>query len=314
MSNNNNNNSNKNNMTVATGSIQNVGVIGLGRMGTAIANNIIKSGFNLVVYNRTADKSSTLVEAGATITASPKEATSKSDVVLTSLRDDAALLEVVNGEKGILSGLRPRTIHIGTSTISPSLSTKLAQMHNAQGSLYLAAPVLGNPAAAKEGKLTTFVAGDETAIKSCKRFLNSYCQRVIEVGDQHAKANSLKLSANYVMLVLLDIMGQVYALAEKSNIDLQLVNELLEMIFAYPGLKQYAKRIRTRDFDNVGFDLLSAFKDVQLILQASSDVRVPLSYANNIKDKYIAAIANNMDKKDWISIYEITRMLAGLKK
>jgi 3-hydroxyisobutyrate dehydrogenase-like beta-hydroxyacid dehydrogenase len=132
--------------------------------------------------------------------------------------------------------------------------------------------------------------------------------------DQHAKANSLKLSANYVMLVLLDIMGQVYALAEKSNIDLQLVNELLEMIFAYPGLKEYAKIIRMRDFDNVGFDLLSAFKDVQLILQASSDVRVPLSYANNIKDKYIAAIANDLEKKDWISIYEITRMLVGLKK
>jgi 3-hydroxyisobutyrate dehydrogenase-like beta-hydroxyacid dehydrogenase len=186
-------------------------------------------------------------------------------------------------------------------------------MHNVQGSLYLAAPVLGNPAVAREGKLTTFVAGDETAIKSCNRLLNSYCQRVIEVGDQHAKANSLKLSANYVMLVLLDVIGQVYVLAEKSNIDLQLVNELLEMIFAYPGLKQYAKRIRTRDFDNVGFDLLSAYKDVQLILQTSDDVRVPLSYANNIKDKYIAAIANDLEKKDWISIYEISRMLAGLK-
>lgn len=300
-------------MTVATESIQNIGVLGLGRMGTAIANNIIKSGFNLVVYNRTPDKTRQLVEAGAVATASPKEAASKSDVILTSLRDDAALLEVVNGEKGMLSGLRSGAIHIGTSTISPSLSTTLAQMHNAHDSLYLAAPVLGNPAAAEEGKLTTFVAGDEMAIKSCNRLLNSYCQRVIEVGNEHAKANSLKLSANYVMLVLLDVMGQVYTLAEKSNIDLQLINELLEMIFAYPGLKQYAKRIRIRDFDNVGFDLLSAFKDVQLILQASSDVRVPLSYANNIRDKYIAAIANDMEKKDWISIYEIARMLAGLK-
>jgi 3-hydroxyisobutyrate dehydrogenase-like beta-hydroxyacid dehydrogenase len=282
-------------------------------MGTEIANNIIKSGFNLIVYNRTADKTHALVEAGAVMTASPKEAASKSNVILTSLRDDAALLEVVNGEKGILSSLRRGTIHIGTSTISPSLSTKLAQMHEKQGSLYLAAPMLGNPAAAKEGKLTTFVAGDTMAIKNCKRLLNSYCQRVIEVGNEHAKANTLKLSANYVMLTLLDVMGQVYTLAEKSNIDLQLVNELLEMIFAYPGLKQYAKRIRTRDFDNVGFDLLSAFKDVQLILQTSSDVRVTLSHANNIKDKYIAAIANDMGKKDWIGIYDITRMLAGLK-
>ncbi len=300
-------------MTTVTESIHNVGVIGLGRMGTEIANNVIKSGFKLVVYNRTVDKTRALSEAGAVVTASPKEAASKSDVILTSLRDDAALLEVVNGEKGILSGLRPGTIHIGTSTVSPSLSTTLDRMHDAQGSLYLAAPVLGNPAAAKEGKLTTFVAGDNTAIKSCKRLLNSYCQRVIEVGNEHAKANILKLSANYVMLTLLDVMGQVYALADKSNIDLQLVNEILEMIFAYPGLKQYAKRIRLRDFDNVGFDLLSAFKDVQLILQTSSDVRVPLSHANNIQDRYIAAIANDMGKKDWISIYDITRMLAGLK-
>lgn len=235
-------NNNINDMIVATESIQNVGVIGLGRMGTAIANNIIKSGLTLW---------STIVQQ----------------------------------------------TRQGTSTISPSLSTTLAQMHSVQGSLYLAAPVLGNPAVAREGKLTTFVAGDETAIKSCNRLLNSYCHRIIEVGDQHAKANSLKLSANYVMLVLLDVIGQVYVLAGKSNIDLQLVNELLEMIFAYPGLKQYAKRIRTRDFDNVGFDLLSAYKDVQLILQTSSDVRVPLSFANNIKDKYIAAIANTWRKK-----------------
>jgi 3-hydroxyisobutyrate dehydrogenase-like beta-hydroxyacid dehydrogenase len=282
-------------------------------MGTEIANNIIKSGFKLAVYNRTADKTHALAEAGAIVTTSPKEAASRSDVILTSLRDDTALLEVVNGEKGILSGLRPGTIHISTSTISPSLSATLDKMHVAQGSLYLAAPVLGNPAAAKEGKLTTFVAGDTTAIKSCKQLLNSYCQRVIEVGAEHSKANTLKLSANYVMLTLLDVMGQVYALAEKSNIDLQLVNEILEMIFSYPGLKQYAKRIRTRDFDNVGFDLSSAFKDVQLILQTASDVGVPLSHANNIKDKYIAAIANDMGKKDWIGIYDITRMLAGLK-
>jgi 3-hydroxyisobutyrate dehydrogenase-like beta-hydroxyacid dehydrogenase len=295
-------------------SIQNVGFIGLGRMGTSIANNILKSGFNLVVYNRTSEKSRALVEAGAISVSSPKEAAAKSDVLLTSLRDDRALLDVVCGEEGILSGLQPDRIHIGTSTISPSLSTRLAEMHYSQGCSYLAAPVLGNPTAAQAVKLTTFVAGHPEAIERCNRLFNSYCQKVINVGKEHARANSLKLSANYIMLVLLDLMGQVYALGEKSNIDLQLMNELIDMIFAYPGLKQYANRIRTRDFDNVGFDLLSAFKDVQLILQNSSDVRVPLPYANTIRDKFLAAIANDLEKKDWISIYEITRMLAGLKK
>jgi 3-hydroxyisobutyrate dehydrogenase-like beta-hydroxyacid dehydrogenase len=101
----NNNNNNIKDITAPTEPIQNVGVIGLGRMGTEIANNVIKSGFNLVVYNRTAGKTRALAEAGAIVTASPKEAASKSDVIITSLRDDAALLEIVIGENGILSVL-----------------------------------------------------------------------------------------------------------------------------------------------------------------------------------------------------------------
>jgi 3-hydroxyisobutyrate dehydrogenase-like beta-hydroxyacid dehydrogenase len=107
-------------------------------------------------------------------------------------------------------------------------------------------------------------------------------------------------------------MLKVYALGEKSDLDLQLMSQLLEMISGYLGLKEYANRIHTIDFGNVGLDFLSAFKDVQLILQNSSDVRVPLPYANTIRDTFLAAIANDLEKKDWISIYGITCMLAGL--
>ena len=301
---------------VAEESIQNIGVIGLGRMGTAIASNILKSGFNVIVYNRTADKTHLLIEAGALKATSPKEVAMKSDVVVTSLRDDRAVLDVVSGEEGILSGLQqqPNRVHIGTSTISPALSTHLAEMHVEHGCSYLAAPVLGNPSVANEAKLTTFVAGDPKDVERCNRLFNAYCQKIINIGNEHASANTLKLIANYVLLVLIDLMGQAYALGEKTHIDLQLINRLLGMIFGYLGLQQYSNRIRTRDFDNVGFDLLSSFKDVQLILQTSSDARVPLPYANSIRDKFLAAIANDLETKDWITIYEITRMLAGLKK
>lgn len=114
-------------------------------------------------------------------------------------------------------------------------------------------------------------------------------QKIINVGKEHAKSNILKLAANYIVSVLVELIGQTYSLAEKSKIDLQLVNELIHMILAYPGLEQYANRIRTRDFDNVGFALSTAFKDVPLILQTSSDVRAPLPFANIIRDKFIAA-------------------------
>ena len=142
------------------------------------------------------------------------------------------------------------------------------------------------------------------------RQFGGYCQKVISLGNECAKANTLTI----VTIVLLELMLKVYALGEKSDLDLQLMSQLLEMISGYLGLTEYANRIHTRDFGNVGLDFLSAFKDVQLILQNSSDVRVPLPYANTIRDKFLAAIANDLEKKDWISIYEITRMLAGLKK
>ena len=87
----------------------------------------------------------------------------------------------------------------------------------------------------------------------------------------------------------------------------------MEMIFSSPALQEYAKRISTRDFDNVGYSLTLAFKDVQLILESSADVRAPLPYASSLRDKFLAAIANKLDTKDCISIYEITRMFAGLK-
>jgi len=84
------------------GSIQNIGFVGLGRMGGAIANEILKSGFNLVVYSRTSEKAHALVQSGAISAASPKEVATKSDVLLTSLRDDCVLLDVVSGEGNII--------------------------------------------------------------------------------------------------------------------------------------------------------------------------------------------------------------------
>lgn len=182
--------------TTETESAQNIGIVGLGRMGTAIAENILKSGFKVDVYNRSEEKTVPLTELGATKAETPKEVALKSDIVVSSLRDNDAVLDVVSGQDGILSGLQPNKVHIGTSTISPSLSTKLAGMHEKSGSSYLAAPVLGNPVAAKEAKLTTFVAGDMASIKKCERMFKSYSQRIIDLGTEHAKANRLKLATN----------------------------------------------------------------------------------------------------------------------
>jgi 3-hydroxyisobutyrate dehydrogenase-like beta-hydroxyacid dehydrogenase len=293
--------------------IRKVGFIGLGRMGSAIARNILKAGFDLTVYNRTREKMKPLVEEGAKSADSPREAAAGADAVLTCLMDDASVLDNVVSENGLLARLRRGAVHVGATTVSPGCAAKLAELHAAHGSHYVAAPVVGRPDAAERGQLLTCVAGDPEVIARCARLFEAYTAGVTHVGSRHEVANSLKLAINYVGVSLIELMGEVYAFGEKSGIDVQLLNQIMKGMLAAPPLKEYADRILNRDFDNVGFDLVSGLKDVQLMLQASTDTRVALSYAAVIREKFLSAIAHGMGSKDWSAIYEVTRMNAGLE-
>lgn len=293
--------------------IRRVGFIGLGRMGAAMARNILKAGFDLTVYNRTPEKMKPLIDEGATGAGSPKEAAAGADVVVTCLMDDTSVLATVTGEHGVLAGLGQGGIHVGTTTVSPGCATELAKLHAAHGSHYLAAPVAGRPDVAEAGQLLTFVAGDPDAIAKCASVFQAYTLAVTHVGSEHRVANSLKLALNYIFVSLIELMGEVYAFGEKSGIDARFLDQAMKAIFGHPALKEYADRIRERNFDEVGFDLLSGFKDVQLILQASTETRVALSYASIIREKFLTAIARGMGARDWSAIYEVTRINAGLE-
>jgi len=293
--------------------IRKVGFIGLGRMGSAMARNVLKAGFTLTVYNRTAEKMKPLVDEGATGARSPREAATGADAVLTSLMDDASVLDNVTGESGLLAGLRPDAVHVGTTTVSPRCATQLAELHAAHSSHYVAGPVVGRPDAAERKELLTFVAGDPEVIARCAPLFDAYTAGTLNVGKEPRLANSMKLAVNYMGISLIDLMGQIYAFGEKSGLDAQLLYQMMTAIVAPPAFKEYADRIRTRNFDQVGFDLLSGFKDVQLILQASTDTQVALSNASIIREKFLAAIAHGMGGKDWSAITEVTRMNAGLE-
>jgi len=293
--------------------IERVAFIGLGRMGTAIAHRIVNAGFKLTVYNRTPAKMQPLIDRGASGATSARAAAATADVVLTSLMDDQSVLDTVSGTDGILAGLRADTIHVGTTTNSPGCAARVAELHAAHGSHYVAGPVGGRPDAAEAGQLLTFVAGDPESIARCTPLFQAYSQMQINLGADHRKANSMKLIFNYAIASLVELMGQMYALAERSGIDLEIVNMLLAGMLAPPALKDYATRIRSREFEPAGFELIAGLKDVELIVQAATEARVALPYADVVRDKLLAALAHGMAHKDWSAIYEITRMNAGLR-
>jgi 3-hydroxyisobutyrate dehydrogenase-like beta-hydroxyacid dehydrogenase len=288
-----------------------VACVGLGRMGSGIARNIQNAGFGLTVYNRTTEKMKPLVEAGATAASTPREAAAAADIVVTNLMDDASVLGAVSGDNGILAGMRPGTIHIGTTTISPSLSTRLGELHAAQGSHYVAGPVAGRPDAAAAGKLFTFVAGKPEWLERCRPVMNAYANRIIPMGEDPAIAMSMKLVGNFMVASLIELIGEAYVFAECRGVDPSILTNMFKQYM--PAAAEYVDRICTRDFGRAGFTLDGGTKDVTLILQAAAEVHAPLSYASVVRDKCLAAQARGMGQMDWSVMTETSRFDAGQK-
>ncbi len=290
-----------------------IGFIGLGKMGAGICGNIQKAGFELSVYNRTQSKMEPFVKAGAFGCKTPKETAERSDIVLTSLMDDQSVLDTVLGETGILAGLKPGGIHICLTTIRVKTAEKLENMHQEKGCIYLAGPVVGRPEAAESGELRTFLSGNSSAIENCQSVIGSYTSMNMPVGDTAVPATAMKVCANYIALTQIEMMGEIYAFAEKRGLNPDLIQMMFRLIYAEPTFHMYAEKIKNRDFDDAGFELIGGLKDVSIFEEAFTDVGAIPSIARIVKDKLVTAVAHGMGHKDWSATYEITRLQAGLK-
>jgi 3-hydroxyisobutyrate dehydrogenase-like beta-hydroxyacid dehydrogenase len=287
-----------------------VACIGLGRMGAGIARNVQAAGCRLTVYNRTPGKAQPFLAAGATEARTPREAAAAAEFVISSLMDDASVLDAMGGSDGILAGLRPGGVHIGTTTISPKGAARCAELHAAQGSEYLAAPVAGRPQMAAEGKLLTFVAGKPEVIERCRPLLEAYTARVIVVGKDAALANSMKLAGNFFIASLIELMAEVVVFAERRGLDPAAVGNMFKAMIPNPGFAEYVDRILTRDFGQAGFALDAGLKDIRLILEAAEEAHVPLPVASLLRERCIAAQALGYGQRDWSVFTEIERLSA----
>ncbi len=281
--------------------------LGLGKMGLAMATNLQRAGYPLAVWNRSAEKAGPLIAAGASLAPSPAGAAQAADIVISSLADDASLEAVVSGPDGVLAGLRPRAIHIGTSTISPGLSDQLAGTHAAAGGCYIAGPVVGRVPAAEAAQLVTFVAGEAQAIETVRGVITTYAPRMVVVGERHSQASIAKLIANFLGASGIDLIGQALAWAEKSGLPPVLVPQMLTSFFANPATHDYVTKVGERDFDDIGFTAAGGLKDVRLMIDAAHDVGQRLSSAEALRAKLDAAIARGWRDRDWSCLTEIDR-------
>ena len=279
-----------------------LGFIGLGRMGSGIAANLLKAGHEVTVYNRTRAKLQPLLAAGARRAERIAEAC-RGDAVITMLADDEAVEAVAFGDDGIVVGLRKHAIHVSMSTISVACSRHLAAAHAGADQRYVAAPVFGRPEAAAAAKLFVVAAGAADALDDCAPLFAAIGQKTFPLGDEPSAANLVKLSGNFLIASALEALGESIALVAKAGIDpRQYVELLASSIFPAPVYRNYGEQIATRRFEPAGFAAPLGFKDVRLTLAAAEALRVPMPFASILHDRLLRLLAEGGESLDWSAL------------
>lgn len=291
-----------------------IGFIGLGSMGLPLATNLLESGYQLRVYNRTAAKAQPLVEKGAIAVKAPAEVLEPGGIVITLLSNDQALEEVVLGEQGLLNSLTADSVHLSMSTVAPATAKKLAAQHNQHGAHYLAAPVFGRPDAVVARKLWLTLAGDEAAKARVRPLLEKVGQGIFDFGEDVGAANVVKLAGNFLIISAIEAMAEAFTLAEKNGVDRAQIADLFgQTLFACPIYQNYGRMIAQQQYEPAGFKLALGLKDVTLALQTARASQMPMPLASLLHDRLIAAVANGKGEIDWTGLALTASEEAGLK-
>jgi 3-hydroxyisobutyrate dehydrogenase-like beta-hydroxyacid dehydrogenase len=289
-----------------------VGFIGLGNMGLPMARNLLRARHSLAVYNRTPGRAEPLAAEGAAVAGSPAGAARDADVLITMLADDPALRSVIF-DQGVLAAMRPRTVHLGMSTISVALSRQLAEAHTAADVGYVAAPVFGRPDAAAAARLWIVAAGAAHHIDTCRPLMEAMGRAASVVSSDPWVANVVKVAGNLLIGAVVEALGEAFALQRKWGVEprtfLEVVNSAL---FNSPLYANYGGLIADERFEPAGFRLRLGLKDVRLVLEAAEAVSVPLPLASLLRDRFLAAIANGKGDMDWSALSQLAAEDAGL--
>jgi 3-hydroxyisobutyrate dehydrogenase-like beta-hydroxyacid dehydrogenase len=288
-----------------------LGFVGLGRMGSAMAANLVRAGHEVTVFNRTPGKSSSLTALGAHEAATLAGACG-GEMVITMLADDAAASNIALASGGLVENLPKGAIHLSMSTISVALSKRLAQAHAQSGQRYVAAPVFGRPDMAAAAKLFIVAAGEPDAVDACRPALAALGQKTSTIGAEPSAANLVKLTANFLQAAVIESLGEAIALIGKAGIDRRAYVDLLtSTIFTAPAYKIFGPLIADGTFGTAAFAAPLGFKDIRLALAEAETLRVPMPLASLLHDRFLRLFAQGGDNLDWSAIGGLATQDAG---
>jgi 3-hydroxyisobutyrate dehydrogenase-like beta-hydroxyacid dehydrogenase len=293
-----------------------IGFVGLGNMGRPMAANLAAAGRRVIAYVRRSDQFGELEALGLNPTTDIGDLLD-CDVVISMLPDDDAVSEVVFGDRddaldGLAAGLMPGAIHLSMSTISTAAASAMASEHARHGQGYVAAPVFGNPDAAKARQLFIVAAGAPADIERCRPIFDSIGQRTFTVGSDPGDANLFKLLGNMMSATALQMLGEVVAVVRKRGLDPQpFIDIMTSAMFGGRAHKIYGDKIAKQIY-TPGFVLPLVLKDVRLALAEAEKAGAPMPSVGVVRDRLISGIARGYGDLDWTALGLIAAEEAGL--
>ena len=280
----------------------NVGVIGLGLMGSQIATRLINTGYSVTVYNRDMSKTKPFSDLKTKIANSPRELAENCDFIIICVTNFEAVKEVCFGIQGIGKGNRNHLIVADCSTISPKESEYIAEHLRKIEIEMLGMPIMGGPTAAEKGELVSIIAGNKQAFEKMKPLIEKMASSVFYVGSTDGSANTIKLALNLNIALIASALSEGITLVKGSGIDPEIFIKILNSTYFKTGLSENKGPKMVKNSFEPSFHLKNMLKDLELVTCTAQSVGLSLPVVTIAQQVYRAAYNVGFSQEDYTAI------------
>ncbi len=286
----------------------NVTFIGMGVMGSAMANNLLNNDVKLTIWNRTKEKAEPLINKGAVYKGSAHEAVEDADIVFSMLTDPEAVEEVALSETGFLQSMKPGALWVDSSTVNPSFSKKANQLAMKEEIRFVDAPVAGSKGPAQQGELVFLVGGEKQDVEEAAPYFDYMGKKHIHVGP-NSQGTSFKMVVNLMLASNMAAFAEGMILGERLGLSKDfLLDTLPGMPVSAPFLQMKAGKVKEDNYEEE-FALKNMHKDLHLAALSGYEENAALKLTNMVKEVYAEAKVNGYDNLDFSAIYDFYKSL-----
>lgn len=278
-----------------------VGLIGLGLMGRPMGMNVLKAGYPLTVWNRTAARAEDLVAAGAKLAQSPQEVAASSEFLITMVSDPPALEEVLWGARGAMLGLKRGSIYMDSSTVSPALARRISAACAEKGAKFLDAPVTGGDWGARKGELVFMIGGEEETLKEAEPVISVMGKKWFHLGPNGA-GQTIKLAMNAILALQVGALAEALALVTRAGLPAEKLVEVLQSSMARSGVLDVKAPNLLKGEYVPSFPLRLMHKDLGLALDLANQLGVPLPATAAARETYSAVKGAAKEDLDYSAV------------